>query len=144
VLAQNTGGFYSIGQQSLLESDAAGLPQANTLFTFNTPITAFGVYVIQGGDMANSNPTTFRLTNTVTSAFADVTIPIGPNWGSGNVFFLGVSDSSPFNQVEILETGDAADGMLYDNIVAGGAVPEPSSIALVLLGGAAALRRLRR
>jgi carbohydrate-binding DOMON domain-containing protein len=139
---------YMIGAQALLEVDAIGFPQVNTMFTFNQYITAFGAFVIQGGDTAsNNNPTTFRLRNTSTSAFVDVPVQVGPGWGDNNVFFLGVTDTAPFNQVEIIETGDAPDGMLYDNIVAGGAIPEPGSFALLMLGGACALcpgARLRR
>jgi hypothetical protein len=53
-----------------------------------------------------------------------------------------VNDTVPFNQVEIIETTDAADGMLYDNIVAG--VPEPGSLALLMLGGACTVGRVAR
>jgi hypothetical protein len=55
-----------------------------------------------------------------------------------------VTDSIPFNEVSILESTDMADGMLYDNIVAGFNVPEPGSLVLVMLGGACALCRQRR
>ncbi len=134
---------FQIGTQALLEGDVIVFPQANTMFTFNQPITAFGAFVIQGGDMANNNPTTFRLRNTATSAFVDVPVQVGPGWGSNNVFFLGVADTVPFNQVEIIESTDAADGMLYDNIVAG-FVPEPGSLVLMMLGGACALCRQGR
>lgn len=141
VLAQNAPGFQ-IGAQALLELDSAGFPQVNTMFTFNTYITSFGTYVIQGGDAANNNPTTFRLRDTATNAFVDVPVnPLGPGWGLDNAFFLGVTDTTPFNQVEILETTDFNDGMLLDNIVAGGAVPEPGSLVLLMLGGACALCR---
>ena len=67
-------------------------------------------------------------------------VQVGPGWGFNNVFFLGVHDTVPFNEVEIIETGDVADGMLYDNIVAG-FVPEPGSLVLMMLGGACALCR---
>jgi hypothetical protein len=114
------------------------------MFTFNTYIHSFGAYVIQGGDGANNNPTTFRLRNTSTSAFVDVPVQVGPGWGTDNAFFLGVTDSAPFNQVEIIEATDAADGMLYDNVVAGGAVPEPGSLVLVVLSGVLTLCRAAR
>jgi hypothetical protein len=136
---------FSIGTKALVESDALALfdpsapqlPAANTVFTFNQHITAFGVFVIQGGDgPVNNNLTTFRLRNTATNSIADVPVGIGPNWGSNNVMFLGASDFAPFNQVEIIESTDASDGMLYDNIVAGFAVPEPGSLLLLMLGGA--------
>jgi hypothetical protein len=140
VLAQNAPTFQ-IGTQALLEVDAIGFPQVNTMFTFNQYITSFGAFVTQGGDGANNNPTTFRLRNTATNAVADVPVQVGPAWGDNNVFFLGVTDTAPFNQVEIIETDDAVDGMLYDNIVAGGAIPEPGSLALMIFGGACALCR---
>jgi hypothetical protein len=142
VLAQNAPGF-EIGAQALLEADAASFPQVNTVFGFNQYITAFGLYVIQGGDGVNNNPTTFRLRDTATNAFVDVPVQIGPGWGVDNAFFLGVADSVPFNEVSILESIDATDGMLYDNIVAG-RVPEPGSLVLIMLGGACALCRVRR
>jgi hypothetical protein len=138
---------FSIDSQALVESDALALfnpmapqlPQADTTFTFNQHITAFGVFVIQGGDgPVNNNPTTFRLIDTATNTTVDdVPLQIGPNWGSNNVFFLGITDNVSFDKVQIIETTDLSDGMLYDNIVAGTAVPEPGTLALVILGGAA-------
>src|SRR5262245_22360928 len=140
VLAQNAPTFQ-IGSQALLEGDAVGFPQVNTMFSFNKYIRSFGAFVIQGGDGGNNNPTTFRLRNTVTSTFVDVPVQVGPGWADNNVFFLGVTDTIPFNQVEILESADAVDGMLYTNIIAGGAIPEPGSLLLVMLGGACTLCR---
>ncbi len=137
VLAQAAPGFM-IGAQALLEADAAGFPQVNTDFAFNQYITAFGLYVIQGGDGANNNLTTFRLKNTAANTFTDVPVQIGPGWATDNAFFLGVTDTSPFNEVEVLESTDFADGMLYDNIVAG-RVPEPASFVLFMFGGASVL-----
>jgi hypothetical protein len=143
---------FSIGSKVLVESDALALfdPQApqlpitDTVFTFNQPITAFGVFVIQGGDgPVNTNPTTFRLIDTATYQTVDQVLvsPLGPNWGSNNVFFLGVTDTVPFDRVQIVETTDGTDGMLYDNIVAGFAVPEPGSLVLTMLVGACAAGR---
>jgi hypothetical protein len=145
VLAQSAPGFQ-IGAQALLELDAAAPGQVNTMFTFNQYINAFGIFVIQGGDGANNNPTTFRLRDTADNSFVNVPVQVGPGWGTSNVFFLGAYGSEPFNEVEIIETGDLPDGMLYDNIVAG-FVPEPGSIALIVLGLACAAcggRRFRR
>lgn len=138
VLAQSAPGFQ-IGTQALLELDAVAPGQVNTMFTFNQYINAFGTFVIQGGDLA-SNPITFRLRDTVTNLHNDVSIQVGPGWGTSNAFFLGVHGTVPFDQVEIIEAGDANDGMLYDNIVAG-FVPEPHSLVLIMLGGACALCR---
>jgi hypothetical protein len=132
---------FQIGTQALLESDSV-LPQVNTMFAFNQYITAFGAFVIQGGDLGNNNPTTFRLRDTATNLFVDVPVQIGPGWGLNNVFFLGVADTAAFNEVSIIESTDVNDGMLYDNIVAG-FVPEPGSLVLLMLGGACALCRAR-
>lgn len=137
VLAQSAPGFQ-IGTQALLELDAVGAPQVDTVFTFNQYITAFGAYLIQGGDGANNNPTTFRLRDTATNSFVDVPVQIGPGWGFDNALFFGVTDSVPFNEVSIIESTDAVDGILYDNIVAGN-VPEPGSLVLLVLGGTCAL-----
>jgi hypothetical protein len=136
-LAQAAPGFM-IGAQALLEADAAGLPQVNTNFVFNQYIKAFGLYVIQGGDGANNNPITFRLKNTAANTFTDVPVQVGPGWEADNAFFVGITDTNPFNAVELIEAGDVNDGMLYDNIVAGNAIPEPASLMLVIFGGACA------
>lgn len=132
-----------IGTQALVELDAVGPGQFDTTFNFSQPITGFGLYVIQGGDTAINN-TTFRLTDTTTSAFVDVPIQIGPGWGGDNAFFLGVGNDFPFNQVTILESIDTSDGMLYDNIVAGtfAPAPEPSSVVLFAIGLIACIARL--
>lgn len=145
VVAQPDPGFgIAIDAQSLLELDAAAPGQVNTLFTFSQHITAFGLFVIQGGDGANnSNPTTFRLRDAVANTFVDVPVQVGPDWGFNNVFFLGVTDTVPFNQVEILEAADVNDGMLYDNIVAG-MVPEPASLSLVTMLGVCLMARRSR
>lgn len=148
VLVQGAPGFQ-IGTQALLEYDGVGGPQGDTVFTFNQQINAFGLYLIQSGDGANnSNLIRFRLQNTVTNSSVDVPIQAGPNWGTDNVLFFGVTDTTSFNQVTIVESNDLGDGTLYDNIVAGKlAVPEPSTLAmaaLVGLGTVGGTRRLRR
>src|SRR5262245_27496036 len=140
VLPVQAAGFQ-IGTQALLELDAAGPGQFDTVLTFDQYITGFGLYVIQGGDSQNNNPTTFRLRDTATNAFVDVPIQIGPGWGGDNAFFLGIGNTFPFNQVTILESVDTNDGTLYDNIVAGNVVPEPPSGALLVIGLIACIAR---
>jgi hypothetical protein len=135
VFATQTPGFpVTIDSVALveLENVIGGNPLTPT-FSFNQHITAFGTYVTQAGDGANDNPLTFRLRDTDTNMFVDVPVQAGPGWGFDNAFFLGVSDTLPFNEVTVLEAVDANDGILFDNVVAGN-IPEPSSLALVALG----------
>lgn len=142
VLAQSAPGFQ-IGNQALVELDAVAPGQVNTMFTLSQPVTAFGLYVIQGGDSASGNPTTFRLRDTSDNSFVDVPIQMGPGWGTFNTFFIGLYDTVPFDEVEIVEAGDLGDGMLYDNVVVG-YIPEPASLALVMFGGVCVLNRRRQ
>jgi hypothetical protein len=142
VVAQNAPGFQ-IGSQALLELDAAGPgPAVDTVISFSEPITGAGLFVIQGGDGANNNPITFRLENTIATTSKDVVIQVGPGWGADNFFFIGIGDTDPFNKLTLIETGDAADGMLYDNVVAGFFVPEPGPVAMLLCAAACALAAL--
>jgi len=55
-----------------------------------------------------------------------------------------VTDTLPFDRVQIIEATDSTDGMVYDNIVAGIAAPEPGSLMLLLIGGALAALGKRR
>jgi hypothetical protein len=141
---------YDLDGKAFIEFGAVfpSPPQINTMFTLSQHVTAFGLYVVQGGDRGHDNPTSFIFRDTVTGAEVVVPIQIGngaaPGWGENNIFFLGMHDPSfPFNEVEIVEMVDVPDGMLYDNIVAG-FVPEPGSFALVMLGGACPLCRRNR
>jgi hypothetical protein len=144
VVQADPGIGIAIDDQALLELEAAGAGQVDTTFTFNQYVTAFGIFVIEGGDSAiNNNPTTFRLRDTATNASVDVPLQIGPNWGFANVFFLGITDTVPFDEVQIIESIDVNDGMLYDNVVAG-FVPEPGSLVLMLLCGACVAGRAIR
>lgn len=138
---------FSIGSKMLVENDALSLfnpqapqlPQADTVFRLNQPVTAFGLYLLQAGDEGippsptnNNNLIIVRLTNTVAGTSVFVPVQFGPGWGFNNIAFLGLTDTAPFNQVSLLETTDLTDGMTYDNLVAGN-VPEPASVALVVL-----------
>jgi len=116
-------------------------------FLLSTPVTAFGTYIDQAGDTdADTLSLLLQNTNTMTSE----TVPIGtvgPNADQFNIFYFGVTDTNPFNEVT-LQGGNAVDGpsfidgVLLDNTSVGfAAVPEPSSLALVcgsLLTGLAA------
>lgn len=103
---------------------------ASDWLLFSEPVTAFGSYVVQGGDGASAAPTntptntvTLRLENTHTGSSKDVFIAnYGPDWPFYNVTFLGVTDRDPFDRVSIIESYDY-DGLLFDDLIAGFLLP---------------------
>lgn len=120
-------------------------------FTFSAPVGAFGMYVVQAGDGANVNQITVRLENTQLGTARDVVAgTFGPGMAFDSTFFIGVTDRRRFDRVTILESIDANDGTLYDNITVGflgipSAVaaplvvtaPEPGVFVLVAVGASA-------
>jgi hypothetical protein len=128
---------------------------------FESPITAFGAYIVQGGDGSSLPPTSapaneFSITiEDTTSSFSEL-VPIadlGPDWAFFNVIFVGVTSETPFNRVSFSESYDY-DGLLFDDLIAGdlaslqrvAAVPEPTSLALIgaSLMAVGVVRRRRR
>ncbi|HKD38097.1 MAG TPA: PEP-CTERM sorting domain-containing protein [Pirellulales bacterium] len=110
----------------------------------SAPVTAFGSYFLNAGDDPNIPDTlSLQLGNSVTNTSQTVTIgTFGPGASNFNGAFFGVTTSIPFDTVTLLQT-NPGDGVLLDNITVGTAVPEPSSL-LMLLGGAAGLGLLVR
>jgi hypothetical protein len=128
--------------------DAEGVSDS---ISFSQPITAFGSYLVQGGDGSSAPPTStptnqfsVRLENTLLSTSKDLVVRgLGPDWPFYNVVFFGVTDSQPFNRISFLESYDA-DGLLFDDLIAGTAVPEPGAGWLVTVAwGVLGLRRRR-
>jgi hypothetical protein len=92
----------AIGTKSLAESDTIfPPPTVNTSFTFNQPITAFGLYVMQAGDVIH-NPITFQLSNSVTDATGQAVVDVGPAWGDHNIFFVGIGYAPAFDKVTLV------------------------------------------
>jgi hypothetical protein len=119
------------GSNTLLDRADGG-----DVFTFNRPISAFGMYVVQAGDGTNVNQFTVRLENTLTGASRDVVLgTFGPGAAFDNAFYFGITDPRRFDRVTIFESIDANDGTLYDDITAGWvdviAAPSPPSAAAV-------------
>lgn len=129
------------GNNLLLDDgpDSAGGPGVPDTLVFSQPVTAFGSYFVNAGDASTPSTLGLILENTTTGAFTVVEAgTFGPGAFPDNVFFFGVTDTTPFNKVTLYETFDF-DGTLLDNITVGFAVPEPSAWALGLGGVATVL-----
>jgi hypothetical protein len=137
-------GFF--GQSSLLRTDGSFsvfFATADTgIFTFASPITAFGIDVIGLGDVGE---TSFFIDNG-TGPLALETNYSAPG---GTVTFAGITDAAGFTTVSF--TGlQASDGVFFDRLRFGGAtvtaVPEPLTLSLFGTGvaGAIALRRRKK
>jgi hypothetical protein len=110
----------------------------------SAPVTAFGSYFLNAGDDPNIPDTlSLKLDNSVTHASQTFTIgTFGPGASNFNGAYFGVTTSTPFDTVTLLQT-NPGDGVLLDNITVGTAAPEPGSL-LMLIGGAAGLGLLIR
>lgn len=122
----NTQFAYSVSGTNFLW-DAEG---ASDWLQFSQPVTAFGSYIVQGGDGSSAPPTstppnklTFRLENSTLGTSKDVVIgDLGPDWPFYNVVFVGVTDATPFDRISLVESYDY-DGLLYDDLIAGDLQP---------------------
>jgi hypothetical protein len=131
------------GTKSLVDQGPASATGApfNDTFTFNQAITAFGLYITNGGDATTANTVSLLLENTLLNTSKSVSIgTLGPGASFSNTLFFGVTDLEPFNRVTLVETFDF-DGLLLDNITAGFVViPETSSwLMAAIVTGAAGL-----
>jgi hypothetical protein len=110
----------------------------------SSAVTAFGAYFLNAGDDPNIPDTlSLQLGNSVTHASQTFTIgTFGPGASNFNGAYFGVTTSTPFDTVTLLQT-NPGDGVLLDNITVGSAVPEPCSLVM-LFGGAAGLGLLIR
>ncbi|WP_442483680.1 DUF1559 family PulG-like putative transporter [Aeoliella sp. SH292] len=91
---------------------------------FSEPVTAFGSYLTQAGD---AQPNTFSIRLQNTDLGLDEIVPVrtfGPSWPYGNVQFIGITSSTPFDRISFIETNDF-DGILYDDLVVGHLKPLP-------------------
>lgn len=122
----NTQFAYSVSGTNFLW-DAEG---ASDWLQFSQPVTAFGSYIVQGGDGSSAPPPstppnklTFRLENSTLGTSKDVVISdLGPDWPFYNVVFVGVTDATPFDRISLVESYDY-DGLLYDDLIAGDLQP---------------------
>jgi len=127
----NTQFAYSVsGTNFLYDSQGDATGGFNDWLQFSQPVTAFGSYIVQGGDGSSAPPVsappnklTFRLENTTLGTSKDVVISdLGPDWPFYNVVFVGITDATPFNRISLVESYDY-DGLLYDDLIAGNLQP---------------------
>lgn len=148
---QGAGSFAPVsGTNSLLNPNSS----VNSAITFSSPIVGFGLYVVSAGT-TGGNTLSLRLENTIT--ITDRVVPIVSYTAANidNVFYFGVIDAgSPFNRITIQST-NPSDGFFPDDLTAAtavvptsGVIPEPGTLALLLVGslttGAGLLRRRKR
>lgn len=117
---------------------------------FSAPVAAFGFYGIDLGDF-NSN-ISLRFTLAGGGTF-DWTLPYTVPAPDGNIQYAGIIDNRTFTSVEFLATAGTSTGdfFAFDDFSIGAleqVVPEPSSLALLLVGvtglGGVVARRRRR
>jgi hypothetical protein len=97
---------------------------------FSEPVTAFGSYIVQGGDGSSSPPfsappnrLTFTLQNTALGTSKEVVIQdLGPDWPFLNVIFVGITDTEAFDRISFHESYDY-DGLLWDDLIVGRPIP---------------------
>jgi hypothetical protein len=126
----------------VLQPPTGGNPPYANDMAFSVPITAFGSYFVQAGDVL-ANTLTLRLENTLLGTSKDIVMgTVGPAANFNSVFFYGITDTDPFNKVTLLPS-NGADGILLDNITAGTLVPEPSTMVLLAAAAVSAYPLLR-
>ena len=136
-------GFF--GQSTIFATDGRysvffATPDTAT-FTFNSAITAFGIDVIGLGDVGVTN---FFISNGTGSQ----PLQTGYSAPGGTVTFAGLIDSAGFTQITFRGTR-ANDGVFFDRLrfggkPGGGAIPEPATWAMMILGFGAAGSMIRR
>jgi hypothetical protein len=109
----------------------------------SSAVTAFGAYFLNAGDDPQiANTLSIKLDNSVTHTTQ--TFPMatfGPGASNFNGAYFGVTTSTPFDTVTLLQT-NPGDGVLLDDIAVGTTVPEPASLG-ILCAAAVMLRRRR-
>jgi hypothetical protein len=134
--------FFAVsGTKLLLDKGPAKVdgPAVPDVFTFSEPITAFGMYLVNGGDATTANTITVTLLNTLLNTSKTVSLgTLGPRLGFNNTAFFGITDTDPFNRI-IWEESFDYDGILFDDIIAGFVKPVPEPSSCILLACAAAI-----
>ncbi len=136
----------SIGLDISPNNTLLGVPAlAPDAMQLSGPVTAFGAYFLNAGDDPNTADTlSLLLGNSVTHTSQTLTIgTFGPAADNFNGAYFGVTTSTPFDTVTLLQT-NPGDGVLLDDISIGRAVPEPTSLVMLFTGAAGLGLLIRR
>lgn len=135
-------GTWTLGADTGVQSVYFASPDSAT-FTFNSPITAFGVHIGGAGDVSPN-------TLTATLGNGDSGLALNNYTGDYSVFgsnnqYFGAISTTAFTTVTFT-TSNSGDGIAFDSMSFGvAAVPEPETYAMLLAGlgvmGAVARRR---
>lgn len=118
-------------------SQPAGAAYGQVVFTFSSPVAAFGLYVIDLYNPGNSNPDTLVAYDNSGTQIAAVTA-VGDNFQvpSNSQYFMGLLSSS--NNVKSVVFTNSPTGypdfVALDSIRFDAAVPEPGSLGLIAAG----------
>lgn len=139
---------FSVSHSSLLLGNFLD----NNVFGISRPVNGFGLFFVNVGD-AVVNQFTLDLFSNQTGITKSISVNFngngtgvptmfGPGRNQDDVFFFGVRDTDPFDQVTIRSLyTDGSDGVLYDDISIGFiiGVPEPTTYALLVCLGVIAV-----
>ena len=117
------------------------------VFTFSTPVTAFGAFFIGLGSQPTSNQLSIVLENTSIPTSENIFIgTFGTRVAADNVAYIAVIDAAkPFNRLTV-KASNNVDAFQFDDLTIGFAVPESVSIAAwtgIAIVGLLVRRRLR-
>lgn len=100
------------------------------VFTFSTPVTAFGAFFIGLGSPPQSNQLSFILENTSIPTSENIVVgTFGTRASADNVAYIAVIDAAkPFNRLTV-KASNNVDAFQFDDLTVGFAVPESVSIA---------------
>jgi len=101
-------------------------------FTFDSPITSFGVYI---AGLGTNLPGSATLSVTDSNGFsANLFVNyVGTTTSFDTPVFAGLISTDRFTSVTFVDS-EIGDGIFFDNLSYGHAVPEPSTLILVLTG----------
>jgi PEP-CTERM motif-containing protein len=101
-------------------------------FTFNSPITSFGVFIAGLGTILPGSAT---LSISDSNGFStDLFVNYSSTFsGFDHALFAGLISSDRFTSVTFVDS-EIGDGINFDNLSYGHAVPEPSTLILMLTG----------